>query len=87
MKNVQVAYEAWKEGTLEDARRDQKLARYQEIRFHIKFDIKMDGQFTRKACYVSGGHTTEPPSSITYSIVVSRDSTRISFKLAALNVV
>jgi hypothetical protein len=47
------------------------------------FDIKMD--FTRKARYVAGGHMTDPPDSITYSTVVSRDSVRIAFLLAALN--
>ena len=34
---------------------------------------------------VAGGHTTEAPSSITYSSVVSRDSVRISLTIAALN--
>ena len=48
------------------------------------FDINMDGQFTRKARYFSGGHTTDPPSSITYSSVVSRDIIRTVFTLAAL---
>jgi len=47
------------------------------------FDIKMD--FTRKARYVAGGNMTDPPDSITYSTVVSRDSVRIAFLLAALN--
>ena len=49
------------------------------------FDIKMDRRFTRKARYVAGGHTTDPPSSIKYSSAVSRDSIRIAFTLAALN--
>jgi hypothetical protein len=40
------------------------------------FDIKMD--FTRKACFVAGGHVTNPPSNITYSSVVARDSIRIA---------
>ena len=65
MKNVRVAFEAWEEGSLEDARRGQKLVGYQEIRCHMIFDIKMDGRFTRKARYVTGGHTTDPLSSIT----------------------
>jgi len=56
---------------------------FQEIGCHIVFDIKMD--FTRKARFCAGGHTTEAPSSITYSSVVSRDSVRIGFMLAALN--
>ena len=47
------------------------------------FDVKMD--LTRKARFVAGGHMTEPPASITYSRVVSRDSIRLAFLLAALN--
>jgi hypothetical protein len=56
---------------------------YKRIRCHMIFDVKMD--FTHKARYVAGGHMTDPPSSITYSSVVSRDSVRIAFLLAALN--
>ena len=47
------------------------------------FDIKMD--FTRKARFVAGGHTTEAPASMTYSSVVLRDSIRLAFLIAALN--
>ena len=43
MKNFRVAFEAWEEGSLEDARRGQKLVGYQEIRCHMIFYIKMDG--------------------------------------------
>ena len=56
---------------------------FQEIGCHIVFDVKMD--FTRKARFVAGGHTTEAPSSITYSSAVSRESVRIGFLIAALN--
>lgn len=56
---------------------------YQKIPCHIIFDIKFD--FTRKARFVAGGHKTEPPQSITYASVVSRDSVRIAFMIAALN--
>jgi hypothetical protein len=45
----------------------------------------MDGKFTRKARFVAGGHMTEPPSSMTYSTVVTRESVRIAFMLATLN--
>ena len=38
-----------------------------------------------KAQLVAGGHVTELPSSITYSLVVSRDSVRIALTIAALN--
>ena len=48
------------------------------------FDVKMNG-LARKAQLVAGGHTTDTPSSITYSSVVSRDSVRIAFLMAALN--
>jgi hypothetical protein len=50
---------------------------------HMVFDIKMD--FTRKARFVAGGHVTDPPSSITYSSVVTCDSVRLAFLIAALN--
>jgi hypothetical protein len=56
---------------------------HKEIPCHIIFDIKMD--FTRKARFVAGGHKTDPPLSHTYSSVVSRDSVRIGFLMAALN--
>ena len=45
---------------------------FQEIGCHMVFDIKMD--FTRKAHFIAGGHTTEAPTSMTYSSVVSRDN-------------
>ncbi|KAI2494181.1 Reverse transcriptase (RNA-dependent DNA polymerase) [Fragilaria crotonensis] len=41
--------------------------------------------FTRKARFVAGGHTTDTPSSITYSSMVSRDSMRLVFHIAGLN--
>ena len=50
---------------------------------HIVFDVKMD--FTRKARYVAGGHKTGEPETPTYASVVSRESVRIGFMLAALN--
>jgi hypothetical protein len=39
----------------------------------------------RKARYVAGGHQTEPTKDITFASVVSRDSIRIAFLVAALN--
>jgi Reverse transcriptase (RNA-dependent DNA polymerase) len=41
--------------------------------------------FTRKARFVAGGHVTDPPTSQMYASVVSRDSVRIAFLIAALN--
>ena len=76
MKNVGVAFEV-----LGD---DDKLPPgYKQITCHLVFDVKFD--LTRKARYVAGGHLTDTPSFLTYSSVVSRESVRIAFTLAALN--
>ena len=56
---------------------------YKHIDCHMVFDIKSD--LTRKARFVAGGHQTDPPKESVYSSVVSRDSVRIAFMLAALN--
>eukprot|EP00957_Ditylum_brightwellii_P030921 2342828-Ditylum_brightwellii.AAC.1 len=45
----------------------------------------MNGKFIRKAQFAAGGHMTDPPLSLTYATVVSRESVRITFLLAALN--
>ena len=74
--NVKVAFQLLSE--------DDKLpVGYKEITCHLIFDIKFD--LTRKARYVAGGHLTDPPTSITYASVVSRESVRIAFLVAALN--
>ena len=49
------------------------------------FDVKIGENFRRKAQLVAGGHTTEAPATLTYSLVVSRDSVRIALTIAALN--
>ena len=56
---------------------------HKHITCHLIFDVKMD--LTRKARYVAGGHLTDPPSSLTYASVVTRDSVRLGFLIAALN--
>lgn len=53
------------------------------IKCHLIFDMKMD--FTRKARFVARGHLTGPPAAITCSSVVSCESVRIAFLLAALD--
>jgi hypothetical protein len=55
----------------------------QWIPFHMIFHVKCD--FTRKAQFIAGGHWTEAPTQLTYSSVVTRDSVRIAFLIAALN--
>ena len=80
MKNVTVAFDTY-EGDIKDL----TSKGYTKITCHMIFDIKMGENFRRKARLVAGGHTTETPSSLTYSSVVSRDSVRIAFTIAALN--
>jgi hypothetical protein len=79
MANVRIAFEKFK-GEKKDL-----PPGYQEIKCHMIFDVKLGENFRRKARYVAGGHMTEPPASITYSSVVSRESVRIALLIAALN--
>ncbi len=53
------------------------------IPFHMIFDVKCD--LTRKARFVAGGHWTQASSQLTYLSVVTRESIRIAFLIAALN--
>jgi len=57
---------------------------YLPLSVHLVFDIKLD--LTRKVRLVADGHKTEDQEpEHTFSSVVSRDSVRIFFLLAALN--
>lgn len=76
MKAVSKAFEILDEGARDPVG-------HTRIDCHIVFDIKAD--FTRKARFVARGHMTDPTSSITYASVVTRESVRIAFMLAALN--
>ena len=58
--------------------------RYQQVNCHIIFDVKMK-DFRHKARLATGGHVTEPPDTITYAGVVSREIVRIAITLPALN--
>ena len=66
----------WVEGTISILIHNTQVAKNNA-------NFKMD--FTRKARYCAGGHTTDAPDGITYSSVVSRDSVRIGFLAAALH--
>ena len=66
MKNVRIAFEEF-EG-------DKIPPGYQEIRCHMIFDIKMGENFRRKSGMVDDGYRAKAPASLTYSMVVSRDS-------------
>jgi hypothetical protein len=76
MKNVKVAFNILEE-------EESIPVGYKFIPCHMIFDVKMD--FSRKARYVAGGHTTDPPNAATYASVVSRGSVRIALTIAALN--
>ena len=76
MKNSRVAFHLLEKG-------EKAPVAHTEITCHLIFDIKLD--LTRKARYVAGGHLTDVPANMTYSSVVSRDTVRIGFLIAALN--
>ena len=76
MKNSRIAFEVLDKYT-------PPPPGYKKITCHMNFEVKMD--LRRKARYVAGGHLTDPPTSMTYSTVVSRESVRIAFLIAALN--
>jgi hypothetical protein len=79
MKNVRIAFEVF-EGDVATL-----PPNYSKVKFHMIFDVKMGENFRRKARMVAGGHTTDVPAVLTYSSVVSRDSVRVAFTIAALN--
>ena len=79
MKHVRPTFEEY-EGNKEDL-----PPRYQQIKLHMIFDIKLGKNFRRKARIVGGGHTTTALTEITLSLVVSIDSVRIALTIAELN--
>ena len=56
---------------------------YKWILLQMILNVKID--FTRKARLVAGGHQTDPPTTLTYSSVVSRESVKLAYPIAALN--
>ena len=54
------------------------------LKCHLIFDVKA-GSLIRKARFVADGSRTQKPDCNTYASVVSRESVRIAFMLAALN--
>ena len=61
-----------------------KLIGHQEIGLNMIFDIKLGENFWRKARILTCVHTTNTPSSVTYSSVVSRYLVQIMLMIAAL---
>ena len=79
MRNVRPAFKVWEKDI------EHIPQGYQQIKCHMIFDVKMGENFRCKARFVAGGHTTEIPTSLTYSSVVSHDSVRIILLTVALN--
>eukprot|EP00957_Ditylum_brightwellii_P065160 4942498-Ditylum_brightwellii.AAC.1 len=85
MARVKVAWISMKDCNPDDVRKGKVSERigYQEISCHLILDVKMD--FSRKAHSVAGGHTTEAPTVMSYSRVVTRDNIRLTFLIVGLN--
>ena len=83
LKRVKVAWEERSDLHIEEIRAGNQLIGYTEISCHMIFDVKMD--FTRKAHFMAGGHMMEALSSITYASVVTHDSVRLAFLIAAMD--
>ena len=86
MKNMRIAFELYETDTFQqDAIKHPKQQGYQQIDCYVIFDIKMGENFCRKARIVAGGHQTSTLLHLIYSSVVSYNSIRLAFTLAALN--
>ena len=72
MANVRFAFEVLRRVTPEQMREVRIKPGFKYVITHMIIFIKMDGKFNHKAILVAGGHNTEPPSTSTYSIVVTR---------------
>ena len=79
MRNVRIVFEEF------DRPLAEMLPGYTKLNCHLIFEVKLNENFRRKARFVADGHRTKAPTSLSYSMVVSRDSVRIAFLLAALN--
>ncbi|KAL7546615.1 LOW QUALITY PROTEIN: hypothetical protein ACHAWF_009945, partial [Thalassiosira exigua] len=82
MTKVEVSYELV-DGCTSEEDKVPALRGHQEISCHIIFDVKMD--FTCKSRFLTNGSTTDTPSALIYSSVVSRDSMRTALLVVALN--
>ena len=76
MGSIRVAFKIQEHGT-------HAPPGFKKIPLTMIYDIKMD--FTKKARLVAGGHPTDPPTSMTYSSGVTRESVCIAFTMASLN--
>jgi hypothetical protein len=63
--------------------KDDNLAEYQLIPYHMVYDVKFDQR--RKARLVAGGNWTITPKEDRYSGVIGMDSVRLAFALASMH--
>ena len=75
-KDSRIAFDPLEDG-------DNPPPGWSEISCHLVFDVKMN--LWRKARYVAGGHLVGDPGVSTFASVISCDSVRIGFLIAALN--
>ena len=78
-ENVRPAFGAFEGGV------EQLPSRFQEIKCHMIFDVKIGETFSRIARLEVGGCTTETAATLTYLSVISRDSVWFALTIAALN--
>ena len=71
--------------TSEEAIEGKVLILFQEIKFHLIFNIKIYGKFTHKSRFFAGRHTTKPPAPLTNYSIDSKYFVRIAFTLYSLN--
>ena len=77
MDNVRVALEVLKGVTPYQTREGKVKLGFKYVGTHMIVDIRMDSKFICKARLVAGVNNMAPPSFITYSSVVTRDSVRL----------
>ena len=71
--------------TPDDAHHCKTLKGSKEIKKHLIFGINMYRKFTCKAMFMSGGHMSDTPSSLTYSTVITYDLVHIVLLILKLN--
>ena len=64
---------------------EQLPSGFQEIKCHMIFNVKKWRNLPQESPAGGGGHTTEAPATLTYLLVVARDSVRIALTVVALN--
>ena len=85
MKKAKIAYKSLEYCTPEEVQKGKvdDMYGYQDITCNVIFDLKMN--ITLNYRFVDNGNKNEAPVALTNSSVISRDSIRLEFLIAALN--